>query len=181
MSQSPLLPPEGCLSGDTHGLLLSLPAIKKQGHTVVNESLKDCCNAPETDLHSNLESITLQSQPQPVEPFSVTQGQCCENGNVHAMDLLVPSDCNGKPESQFSSTNGFAESVAIPTATFGVSAGNDGGVDHSLPGRKESGSIDDVNPPRNNGAISSHAAKPLIPSLGKMIHEPQCDRNIFCK
>ena len=190
MSQSPLLPPDGCLAGDNHGLLLSLPTIEKQGHTLVNEpsednaklSLKECCKAPKADLHSTLESIALQSQRQPVEPISVTQGQCCRNGNVHAMDILVPSDVNGKPKSQFASTNGFAENVDIPTATFGVSAGNNGGVDRTVPGRKESCSIDDVKPPRNNGAISSHAAKPIIPSLGKMIHvNLTCDSIYFWK
>ncbi|XP_030235672.1 uncharacterized protein znf518a [Gadus morhua] len=176
MSQSPLLPPEGCLAGDRHGLPPSLPAVEQQVQPIVNEPSEENSKVSlQTDLHSTLESIALQSRPRPGELFSVTQGQCCGNGNAHRMDVSVPSDGTGKPKSQFASTNGFAENLNIPTATLGASGGNNRAMDHSVLGRKESGSIDAVNPLRNNGAMSPHAAKALVPSLGPPVHSPPED------
>ncbi|XP_059928890.1 uncharacterized protein LOC132472997 [Gadus macrocephalus] len=176
MSQSPLLPPEGCLAGDRHGLLPSLPAVEQQVQPLVNEPSEENAKVSlQTDLRSTLESIALQSRPRPGELFSVTRGQCCGNGNAHRMDVSVPSDATGKPKSQFASTNGFAENLNIPTATLGASGGNNRGTDNSVLGRKESGSIDAVNPLRNNGAMSPHAAKALVPSLGPPVHSPPED------
>ncbi|CAL8299551.1 unnamed protein product [Merluccius merluccius] len=178
MSQSPLLPPDGCLVGDHLGLPLSLPPREKQGQTFVNTtsaenskvSLKECDKAPKTDLHSTLATIVLQSQPQPVELFSETQGQCCVNGDVHANSILVASDGNEQPKSWSSSTNACAENLQISTAACGVSGRNNGGVDCSTLGTK-SFAIEEVNPLRNDGAISSNAAKLLIPPLGSSASE----------
>ncbi|KAJ3609898.1 hypothetical protein NHX12_021992 [Muraenolepis orangiensis] len=165
MSQSPLLPPVGCLVGNHHAPSLSLPAMEKPGQTLVNApspqnstvSLKECGQVPETDLHGT----------QPVEElFSETHGQCGGIGDVCTNSVLVASDGNDDPKSKSSSTNGCSENLQISTAACGVSGRSDGDLDGSTPGSKKSLAIEDVNPLRNNGAISSHAAKLSIPPLG---------------
>ncbi|KAG7254411.1 hypothetical protein CRUP_009931 [Coryphaenoides rupestris] len=128
MSQSPLLPPDGCSVGGHHGSPFCLPAMEKQGQTLVN-------------------------------------GPLAEN-----------SKGNKDPKSLSTSTTGGAENPQISMAPCGVPEKNNGGVDRSTPGRKESTTPnEDVNPPRNNGAISSHAAKPLIPppGAGFLVHSFQ--------
>jgi len=180
MSQSPLLPPDGCSVGGHHGSPLCLPATEKQGQTLLNGplaenskvSLKECGKASKTDPRS---TVRPQSHRQPVAELASA------NGDVHANDILVASEGNKNPKGLSTSTAGGAENPQISTAPCRVPEKNNGGVDCSTPRRKESTTNEDVNPPRNNGAISSQAAKPLIPPPGKIMHVKLACDIFICK